>query len=286
MHVVLPEVDGRIFTGVVSFKAPDKKDPHLQYSRFAHRAEMDRIEAVVDRLEGWHRLARTPVSDRKLALVLSTYPGRADQIAHAVGLDALASTEATLAALEEAGYSVTQAERFGEILTQETLAWDAAEYAAALAKLPQNLRDDLATAWGDPQDDPLFRDGAFHFPARACGNALVALQPERGSIDARDSDYHDLERVPRHSYVAFYLWLRAHGQQALVHIGAHGTLEWLPGKAFALSDECWPEALTGDLPVIYPFIVNDPGEAAQAKRPHWRSDIGPPSAPDERQRNT
>ncbi|MBM1555215.1 cobaltochelatase subunit CobN [Sulfitobacter mediterraneus] len=266
MHVVLPEVDGRIFTGVVSFKAPDKKDPHLQYSRFAHRAEKDRIEAVVDRLEGWHRLARTPVQDRKLALVLSTYPGRADQIAHAVGLDALASTEATLAALGNAGYSVTQAERFGEILTRETLAWDAADYTAALAKLPQNLRDDLATAWGDPQDDPLFREGAFHFPARACGNALVALQPERGSIDARDADYHDLERVPRHSYVAFYLWLRAQGQQALVHIGAHGTLEWLPGKAVALSDECWPEALTGDLPVIYPFIVNDPGEAAQAKR--------------------
>lgn len=266
MHVVLPEVDGRIFTGVVSFKAPDKKDPHLQYSRFAHRAEMDRINAVVDRLEGWHRLARTPMQDRKLALVLSTYPGRADQIAHAVGLDALASTEAMLTALGEAGYNTAQASGFGEILTRETIAWDIADYTAALASLPQTLRDDLATAWGDPQDDPLFRDGAFHFPARACGNALVALQPERGSIDACDADYHDLERVPRHSYVAFYLWLRAQGQQALVHIGAHGTLEWLPGKAVALSDECWPEALTGDLPVIYPFIVNDPGEAAQAKR--------------------
>jgi cobaltochelatase CobN len=96
---------------------------------------------------------------------------------------------------------------------------------------------------------------------------LVALQPERGIPQARDDDYHDLSRTPRHSYVAFYMWLRqAEAIDALVHIGAHGTLEWLPGKSVALSGECWPDALIGATPVIYPFIVNDPGEAAQAKR--------------------
>jgi cobaltochelatase CobN len=97
------------------------------------------------------------------------------------------------------------------------------------------------------------------------GNAIVALQPERGTRSLRDAEYHDLARVPRHGYVAFYLWMQAHAQ-ALIHIGAHGTLEWLPGKSVALSNACWPDALTGALPVIYPFIVNDPGEAAQAKR--------------------
>ena len=266
MHVVLPEVDGRIFTGVVSFKAPQKKDPHLQFSRFAHRAEADRIAAVADRVAGWHKLAQTPAKDRKLALVLSTYPGRADQIAHAVGLDALASVEDMLLTLAAAGYSAEPAIGFGKTLTQQTIAWPLAAYQAALAKLPKVLRDDLQTAWGAPQTDPLFAKDAFHFPAQPCGNALVALQPERGAIDARDTDYHDLARVPRHSYVAFYLWLHSLGKHALVHIGAHGTLEWLPGKAVALSDDCWPEALTGNMPVIYPFIVNDPGEAAQAKR--------------------
>jgi cobaltochelatase CobN len=95
---------------------------------------------------------------------------------------------------------------------------------------------------------------------------LVALQPERGDVTTRDDDYHDLSRTPRHAYAAFYLWLRAQGIHALVHIGAHGTLEWLPGKSVAQSEACWPEALTGAMPVIYPFIVNDPGEAAQAKR--------------------
>ncbi len=266
MHVVLPEVDGRIFTGVVSFKAPGKKDPHLQFSRFAHRAEMSRIAAIADRVQAWHALAKTSAKDRKLALVLSTYPGRDDQIAHAVGLDALASVEDMLLTLAAAGYAVHPDIGFGKSLGQHSLPWPLEAYQAALATLPPQLCADLITAWGKPQDDPLYRDGAFHFPAQTCGNALIALQPERGAIDARDTDYHDLARVPRHSYVAFYLWLRARGHHALVHIGAHGTLEWLPGKSVALSDDCWPEALTGAMPVIYPFIVNDPGEAAQAKR--------------------
>ncbi|WP_411976248.1 cobaltochelatase subunit CobN [Sulfitobacter faviae] len=266
MHVVLPEVDGRIFGGVVSFKSPVKRDPDLQYSRFAHRAEEARIEAVVARVMGWHRLAQTPAATRKLALVLSTYPGRDDQLAHAVGLDALASVEDMLMRLAGEGYGVTPQIGFGRSLTEARITWPLADYEVALATLPQALRDDLAQAWGAAEDDPLAQDGAFHFAAQTCGNALVALQPERGDLQDREDSYHDLARTPRHSYVAFYLWLRAQGHHALVHIGAHGTLEWLPGKAVALSDDCWPEALTGDLPVIYPFIVNDPGEAAQAKR--------------------
>ena len=266
MHVVLPEVDGRIFTGVVSFKSPEKRDPDLQYSRFAHRAEDARIAAVVERVLGWQRLAQTPADRRKLALVLSTYPGRDDQLAHAVGLDALASVEDMLMRLAGEGYSVTPQIGFGRSLTEQRISWPLADYHAALASLPQTLRDDLRDAWGAVEDDPLVQDGAFYFAAQTCGNALVALQPERGDLQDREDSYHDLARTPRHSYVAFYLWLRAQGHHALVHIGAHGTLEWLPGKAVALSDDCWPEALTGDLPVIYPFIVNDPGEAAQAKR--------------------
>ena len=95
---------------------------------------------------------------------------------------------------------------------------------------------------------------------------MIALQPERGHVAAREADYHDLSRTPRHAYVAFYLWLRAQGLHALIHIGAHGTLEWLPGKSVALSDDLLARGADRRLPVIYPFIVNDPGEAAQAKR--------------------
>ncbi|WP_420005556.1 cobaltochelatase subunit CobN [Arenibacterium sp. LLYu02] len=265
MHVVLPEVDGRLFAGVVSFKSPTKRDPDLEYSRFTHRADPERVEAALNRVEAHLRLARLKPAEKRLALVLSTYPGRDYNIAHAVGLDALASAQAILAALAAEGYAVTPAGDLGARLTEETLTWPLADYLAALETLPQSLRDDLTAAWGAPEADPAIRDGQVHFRALRAGKALIALQPERGDVAARDDDYHDLERTPRHGYVAFYLRLQTQ-TDALVHVGAHGTLEWLPGKAVALSGQCWPEVLVGKLPVLYPFIVNDPGEAAQAKR--------------------
>jgi cobaltochelatase CobN len=266
MHVVLPEVDGRIFAGVVSFKAPGARDPDLEYSRFAHRADLGRIGATLDRAGGWHRLAQTPRADRRLALILSTYPGRPDQIAHAVGLDALASSDAVLAALQAQGYGTAPGAALAPDLLEQSLSWDVRDYISALSKLPKTLQDALNAAWGPPQDDPCVRDRAFHFAATRRGGVLVALQPERGEVAARAAEYHDLSRTPRHGYVAFYLWLQAQGLHGVIHMGAHGTLEWLPGKAVALSETCWPEVLCGPLPFIYPFIVNDPGEAAQAKR--------------------
>ncbi|WP_063694329.1 cobaltochelatase subunit CobN [Bradyrhizobium stylosanthis] len=266
MHVVLPEVDGRVFTGVVSFKSAAERDPDLQFSHLAHRPDEDRVNAVAARVAAWRRLAEKPVAEKRLAIVLSNYPGRPHQIAHAVGLDALASVEALISDLAETGFDVEPVHALGETLLNRQLTWSVADYRAALARLPQSLQDDLAQAWGAPESDPSCRDGAFQFAAVACGQSIVAVQPERGDAVARDADYHDLGRTPRHAYVAFYLWLREQCYDALVHMGAHGTLEWLPGKSVALSSACWPEALIGHLPVIYPFIVNDPGEAAQAKR--------------------
>lgn len=275
MHVVLPEVDGRIMAGVASFKEPGARDPALQFSRFAHAARADRIAAIADRVAAHVRLSQT--SRPAVALVLSTYPGKSWQMAHAVGLDALASAGAILAdigapelsdnsgpfSLEENDAAVTLARDLGT----STLSLPLADYRALLATLPDRLRADLDAVWGAPETDPACRDGGFHFAAVRRGNAIVALQPERGNPKTRGDDYHDLARTPRHAYVAFYLWLRrAQAIDALIHVGAHGTLEWLPGKSVALSGACWPEALIGDLPVIYPFIVNDPGEAAQAKR--------------------
>ncbi|KEO60718.1 cobaltochelatase subunit CobN [Thioclava indica] len=265
MHVVLPEVDGRLHAGVISFKAPQPRDPDLEYSRFAHRADPERISAALDRVCGWHRLRQTPVAQRKVALVLSTYPGRDWQMAHAVGLDALASSDGLMAALAHQGYAVTTGPD-APGLAKAQIRWPLAEYHAALASLPADLRDDLTAAWGAPEDDPACVEGVFHFAAIDRGGVILALQPERGDCASREDDYHDLARTPRHGYVAFYLWLRAQGICALIHMGAHGTLEWLPGKSVALSSTCWPEALIGALPVIYPFIVNDPGESAQAKR--------------------
>ena len=258
MHVVLPEVDGRIFAGVASFKEFSDPDPDLQFARAAHRAEPDRIAAIAERVAAWVGLRQGP---SRAALVLSTYPGKAWNMAHAVGLDAVASASEILQMMD----APAPDRPLTDSLASARLSWPLADYRAALATLPQRLQDDLAQVWGAPEDDPVCDGTALQFAATRLGDTLVALQPERGTPALRADEYHDLGRTPRHAYVAFYLWLRAQAD-LLVHIGAHGTLEWLPGKSVALSGTCWPEALVGDLPVIYPFIANDPGEAAQAKR--------------------
>ncbi|WP_226626504.1 cobaltochelatase subunit CobN [Alloyangia pacifica] len=266
MHVVLPEVDGRLSGGVISFKQAGARDPALEFSRVLHRPHAGRIAALVERVSGWLRLVGLAAAERRVALVLSTYPGKDWQMGHAVGLDAPASARAILSDLRATGYDVPETPGdLPGLLQSRALRWPLPEYLAALQRLPEAARAALFATWGEPEDDPAVRDGAFDFAAVQQGRVLVALQPERGTPQAREDDYHDLQRVPRHAYVAFYLWLQSR-VDALVHIGAHGTLEWVPGKSVALSEACWPEALTGALPVIYPFIVNDPGEAAQAKR--------------------
>ncbi|MDE2239448.1 MAG: cobaltochelatase subunit CobN [Rhodospirillales bacterium] len=259
MHVALPEIDGRIFLGVISFKSSGTRDEDLQFSRNVHRAEPERIKAVAGKVSAWYSLGLGPPPTTVLAMVLSTYPGRPEQMAHAVGLDALESANEILRCLQERGYHTWPVQDLAGWLQKQYVTWSLEDYERALQTLPLALQYKLNRAWGR-------RKGGFRFYVVQLGSVFIALQPERGVRQEREAQYHDLSAVPRHEYVAFYLWLRAQRMEALIHLGAHGTLEWLPGKSVALSGECWPEALIGDLPVIYPFIVNDPGEAAQATR--------------------
>jgi len=271
IHVVLPEIDGRIFAGVASFKELEAPDPELGFARTIHRGDAERIAAIVRRACGWIALRRTSDDNKRLAIVLSSYPGRDDQIAHAVGLDAPASAVAVLRLLQREGYFVADVPADSAALIDrlktETVRWPLADYRAALTGLDAALAADLVAQWGEPESDPAIVDGAFVFKLVRCGHALVAAQPDRGQRLDRAAEYHDPRRAPRHAYVAFYLWLRQIARcDALIHMGAHGTLEWLPGKSVALSASCWSDALLGATPLLYPFIVNDPGEAAAAKR--------------------
>jgi cobaltochelatase CobN len=271
IHVILPELDGRIFAGVASFKKVEAADPELGYARTVHSGDDGRIAAIVARAQAWISLRRTAHADKRLAIVLSAYPGRDDQMAHAVGLDAPESTVEVLNVLRDRGYTVTNAPADGAALIDrlkaETIRWPLEKYRSLLAGLDPALVADLESQWGAPESDPAMSDGDFIFKAVHCGRALIAVQPDRGQRADRAAEYHDPRRSPRHSYVAFYLWLLHVAKcDALIHMGAHGTLEWLPGKSVALSSACWPDALLSATPVIYPFIVNNPGEAAAAKR--------------------
>lgn len=271
IHVVLPELDGRIFGGVVSFKQAEAADPELGYARTIHSGDRDLVGSIVDRAEALIALRTTPPTEKRLAIVLSAYPGRDDQMAHAVGLDTPESTVEALRVLRDRGYIVSDLPADGAALIDrlktETIRWPIECYRAELARLHPALLDDLEAQWGPAESDPSIADRGFVFRAIRIGNMLIAIQPDRGRRADRAAEYHDPRRAPRHSYVAFYLWLRHVAKcHALIHMGAHGTLEWLPGKSVALSSSCWPNALVGPTPVIYPFIVNDPGEAAAAKR--------------------
>jgi cobaltochelatase CobN len=201
------------------------------------------------------------------------YPGAPGRTGYAVGLDVPGSVVALLADLAAAGYAVGAAPSAARALLDALsgpateAALPLADYAQLLAQLPAEIATRINAAWGEPAADSDVADGAFRFRAQTFGNITVALPPDRGRAGDRRANYHDPALPPRHALLAFGLWLQhAHKVDAIVHMGAHGTPEWLPGKAVALSAACFPQAVMGALPVFYPFIVSNPGEAAQAKR--------------------
>jgi cobaltochelatase CobN len=229
---------------------------------------------VADRIAAHVLLQALPVSERRVAILMPDYPGAPGRTGYAVGLDVPASVIALLDDLSAAGYAVSGAPKTPRELL-DALSPDADDATLAIeeyerllaAHVPSAAITRLREAWGGPANDATVRDGAFRFRVKKFGKLLVALPPDRGRAAARRADYHDPLLPPRHALVAFGLWLQHIAKvDALVHMGAHGTLEWLPGKAIALTAECFPEIVTGALPVIYPFIVSNPGEAAQAKR--------------------
>lgn len=283
MNVALPEVDGRLFTRAVAFKAAERFDARTECGIVVPRVASDRVTFVADLAANWATLRRTPTAERRIALVLANYPNRDGRIGNGVGLDTPASAAAILSALRDAGYAVGEAPGDGAALMEVMLggvtnaldsidrggeiALSLTEYSAAFDAMPEAVRAAVIERWGEAQTDPFVREGAFRLAVHRFGNVVVAVQPARGyNVDPK-ATYHDPALVPPHAYLAFHIWLnRAFGAHAVVHVGKHGNLEWLPGKALALSETCFPEICAGPVPQLYPFIVNDPGEGTQAKR--------------------
>jgi cobaltochelatase CobN len=296
MNVVLPEVDGRIITRAVSFKGLARRSERAQIDVAEYQLEPDRAAFVCELAAHWATLARTEPRQRRIALVLANYPARDGRLGNAVGLDTPASTVAILRALGRAGYDVADIPEHGNALmralsshvtnelalldsrpAQQSLSLD--DYRAFLATLPVELVRAVEQRWGAPENDPRVRRAScvragseqvelrFVIAGLQLGGTFVGIQPARGYELDVASTYHDPDLVPPHGYLAFYAWLRrVYAAHAVVHVGKHGSLEWLPGKSVALSNQCWPDAVLGALPHLYPFIVNDPGEGTQAKR--------------------
>lgn len=283
MNVALPEVDGRILSRAVSFKGEAFFDEATECPIATYQARGDRIDFVTQLAKSWANLRDTAPADKKVALILANYPNKDGRLANGVGLDTPAATVHVLNLLQKNGFNtfaLTDSKSLMEKILAGPTNWltDRTEkqggerlplslYREYFNALPWDLKEQITSRWGAPETDPFIDDDGFALSIHTFGNAIVGVQPARGyNIDPTET-YHSPDLVPPHNYLAFYFWLRHHwGADAIVHMGKHGNLEWLPGKAVALSETCWPEAIFGPTPHIYPFIVNDPGEGTQAKR--------------------
>ena len=287
--IAIPEFDGRIIGPAFSFKETVDDGGTLGAPVVASRTDPDRVRRVAGLAARLARLRHTPASTKRVAIVLSAYPTKRSRLGNAVGLDTPASTIGLLHALRDAGYRVDGIPADGDNLmaaladrlTYETPelspdeaalavgALPAATYSSWFAGLPDDARSPVEAVWGPaPGSVYLDADGSsLVFPGLDFGHVLVTIQPPRGFGSDPIGTYHAPDIPPPHHYLAFYRWLDdVWGADAVVHVGKHGTLEWLPGKANALSGSCYPDAALGDLPFVYPFVVNDPGEGTQAKR--------------------
>ncbi|WP_050803767.1 MULTISPECIES: cobaltochelatase subunit CobN [Protofrankia] len=314
MQVAIPEFDGRIITVPFSFKesGPDGVPGYV--------ADPERAARLAGTAARLARLRHVPNAEKKIALVLSSYPTKHARVGNAVGLDTPASAVRLLAALRAAGYDLGEDGPGGrpvptdgdtlihtliaagghdvEWLTEQQLAAAPARVPASVYRrwfdaLPASLREGMLQHWGEPPgslyvDPPAVtpgdipgsagggllrpadgdgREPAIVLAALRFGNVLLMIQPPRGFGENPVAIYHDPDLPPSHHYLAAYRWLdEEFGADAVVHLGKHGTLEWLPGKGLGLSAGCAPDAVLGDLPLVYPFLVNDPGEGTQAKR--------------------
>jgi cobaltochelatase CobN len=292
MNVALPEVDGRIITRAVSFKTVQTSNPDLQTDVVVYEPVSDRIEFVASLAANWVRLRSKPPEERRVALILANYPTRNGRLANGVGLDTPASCVEILQALQSAGYKVENLPSNGDELIECLTAGvtndpegrelrpvlqgvSVDEYEEYFASLPEAVQQGIGARWGsvletnrqDAKDAEEEREESFAVSGIQLGNIFVGVQPARGYDVDPSLNYHAPDLEPTHDYLAFYYWVReCFGADAVVHVGKHGNLEWLPGKSVALSSQCYPEVALGALPHLYPFIVNDPGEGSQAKR--------------------
>jgi len=282
MQVAVPEFDGRLITVPFSFKKAGEDGVPV------YLADSERAARVAGIAVAHARLRHRPAAGRRLAIMLSAYPTKHARVGNAVGLDTPASAVSLLRCLREAGYDLgagfpedgdelihTLIAAGGydtEWLTEEQLAAapmrvPRTDYERWFAALPAALRASVTGHWGEPPGTLYTDGGDIVLAGLRFGNVVLMIQPPRGFGENPVAIYHDPDLPPSHHYLAAYRWLaRSFGADAVVHLGKHGTCEWLPGKGLGLSAECAPDAVLGDLPLIYPFIVNDPGEGTQAKR--------------------
>lgn len=286
--VAQPEFDGNLITVPVASREQNDIDPVTGAMITKYMPIHERIDKVVRLALNWARLSRISNKDRRVAIIFHHYPPRNDRIGCAAGLDSFSSIKLLLERMRDDGYTVARDFEDGDQLAHEMLSrmtcdrrWLTPDQMAAKAEahagvdhfepwhreLPQAIQEKMRSDWGELPGDLFVHDDQMHFAGMVNGNIFITIQPPRGYLENIDKIYHDMYLSPPHHYLAQYRWIRdIFRADVVMHVGKHGSLEWLPGKALGLSESCYPDLAIMELPNIYPYIINDPGEGTQAKR--------------------
>jgi len=286
MNIALPEIDGRIIGRAVSFKKEIAKDALTDSSIVKYEAYPPACQFMVRMSKYWVRLQQKENQDKRVAIILPNYPNKDSRLANGVGLDTPESAVVLLKALQEANYTLgDQLPQSGtelmhwitQITTNDVntlhirphaITYTHEAFNKRFASIEKTLQDKIVAQWQAPADDPYATEEGFIISGFLLGNIFIAIQPSRGYNQDPQAIYHSPDLPPTYQYLAFYFWLQdSYQADAVIHLGKHGNLEWLPGKSVSLDpDSCFPAMLFDALPHFYPFIINDPGEGTQAKR--------------------
>lgn len=280
VSVSLPEFDGALITVPIATK--EKKANAVWYQPLEERLQKHVALAL-----NWAKLSRKANGEKKVAIIFHNYPPTNARIGNAVGLDSPESVSLLLQRLADEGYSLDYLPENGQeligklikgvtndrrFLTEQQIKQAVGkvkkkQYEEYYSFFPRNVQEQLSQDWGEPPGNVFNYGGELLIPGLIDGNIFIGVQPPRGFGEDKSKIYHNPNLAPPHHYLAYYRWLREEfAADAIIHVGKHGSLEWLPGKGVGLSEACYPDLAIADLPNIYPYIINDPGEGTQAKR--------------------
>ncbi|XPS89540.1 hydrogenobyrinic acid a,c-diamide cobaltochelatase [Desulfosarcina variabilis str. Montpellier] len=283
-----PEFDGALITVPVATREQETVDPITGALLAKYMPIEERVNKMVRLSLNWGRLSAKTNAERRVAIIFHHYPPRNDRIGCAAGLDSFASVKGLLDRMQRDGYRIDQTYSDGDELAHDMLSrmtcdqrWLTPDQLAARAEahadrqwytpwhkaLPESIREKQTADWGEIPGDLFVHDDQMHFAGIINGNVFMTIQPPRGYFENIDAIYHDMYLSPPHHYLAHYRWIRdVFKADVVMHVGKHGSLEWLPGKSLGLSETCYPDLAIMELPNVYPYIINDPGEGTQAKR--------------------
>ena len=236
----------------------------------------------------WAKLRMIPPEHRKISILFNSGAMSDAGLGAAGGLDSFASIQKLLARMKEEGYTIDRVPETGEEIVNELLSavttnleWvpeDEIECRAAdmipnavyrkwSDALGHNPRDWVCKDWGQPPGEIMTNNGKFIVPGVMNGNIFLGMEPERGKHAKAEEMIHNPDVSPPHSYLAYYRWVaQVFGTDLHIHVGTHGSAEWLPGKGNGLSQDCFPDIMMEDMPHLYIYVIDDPSEGIVAKR--------------------